>query len=287
MKPIILIYTNGYEGTWPAIEYGAWIASTMQTSLVLAGVMEPNDEDHPVEDIFSRAVTLFQENNLDYALELENGMAEDAIMRRADLQKSTEASAEPEKILTLGPFGTPQVRRMLVGNSFRRIMSVVSSPILFVPTARLPIKRMLFCLGGLGQTLSASHPGLRVAQMTQATVTLLSVIPPVDLDYPEARKIRDNWKNLADTDTLTGRSLRAGLEQVRAAGLDARIKMRHGNIVEQILAEVKDGNYELVCMGSQHSAQGLRQLYTPNVTADIAEVSQSPILTVRYLKPEN
>lgn len=286
MKPNLLIYTNGYEGTWPAIEYGAWLAQLMQTQLILTGVVEAHDNDHPVEDIFSRAVTLFQEKGLAYSLELEAGLAEETIMNRDDLQKTVESGEDAETILTLGSFGRPQVRRMIVGNSFRKIMAMVSQPILYVPRVCLPIRRVLICMGGLGYTVTAEHLGLKIAQINKAPVTLLTVVPPVDLDYPEARKIRDNWKNLGDSDTLPGRSLRQGLEKAREAGLEARIKVRHGNILEQILDEVKEGGYELICMGSQYSAYSLRQLYTPNVTADVAETCQTPILTVRYLKQE-
>ena len=40
--------------------------------------------------------------------------------------------------------------------------------------------------------------------------------------------------------------------------------------------------YDLICMGSGHSARGLRQLYQPNVTDEIAEASACPVLTARY-----
>lgn len=281
MKPNLMIFTNGYAGTWPAIEYGAWIAKIMQTRLTLTGVMEPNDAEHPVEEIFSRAVTLFQEKKVEYSLELDSGLAEEVITRQTDLQRANGVAAI-ECILILGPFGRPQVRRVIVGNSFRKLMAVVSVPILYVPAVRVPLQRVLICMGGLGYAFTAENLGLRVAQMNRASVTLLTVVPPIDLDYPEARKIRENWKNLVDTDTLQGRSLREGLKRAREAGLEARVTVRHGNIVEQILAEVKEGNYEFICMGSQYSAHGLRQYYTPNVTADVAEISQCPILTVRY-----
>ena len=287
MKPNLMVFTNGFEGTWPAIEFGAWIAQKMGTHLTLTGVVEAGDEQHPVEDIFSRAVSLFQESKLDYSLELENGSVEEIIRNRSDMQKAPEPNNEPEHILCLGPFGRPQVRRLIIGNSFRRLMSIVSIPILYIPSLHVPIKKMLICMGGLGYTFTAEQIGLNVARMNQASVTLLTVVPPVDLDYPVARKIRDNWKNLAESDTLPGQSLREGLKKAREAGLDARVKIRHGKIVEQILAEVKEGDYELLCMGSQFSAHGLRQIYTPNITADVAEISQCPILTVRYLGPQN
>ncbi len=274
MKPDLIIFTNGFEGTWASIEYGAWMARNMQARLTLMGVIEHNDRDHPVEEIFGRASSLFQENNIDYSLELEHGNVEAVI--------AGYSQANPKQMLTFGPFGRPQIRRIVVGNSFRHVMASISAPILFVPVLRIPIKRILICIGGLGYTVTAEHLGLRVAQMNSASVTLLAVVPPISLDYPEARKIRDNWQNLANTDTLTGRSLRAGLETANQAGLDATMNIRHGNIIEQILEEIKEQKYELVCMGSQFSAHGLRQLYTPNITADVAETSLCPILTARY-----
>ncbi len=283
MKPKLLIFTNGYEGTWPAIEYGAWIAQNMHAHLVLTGVMESGDAEHPVEDIFGRAVTLFQGKNIDYSLELDRGLAEDVIIHQPDLQKCSLTDL-PEKMLIVGPFGRPQVRKLLVGNSFRKIMAFVRTPILYIPTMRVPIQRVLVCMGGLGYTFTAENLGIKVAKMNNASITLLTVVPPINLDYPEARKIKDNWKNLADTDTLQGRSLREGLKKARETGLEAKVVIRHGNIVEQILEEVKEGNYELICMGSQFSAHGLRHFYTPNVTADVAEISQCPILTVRYME---
>jgi hypothetical protein len=43
-----------------------------------------------------------------------------------------------------------------------------------------------------------------------------------------------------------------------------------------------EGLQHLVCMGSPHSAHGLRQMYAPNVTAEVAETIGCPVLTVRY-----
>jgi nucleotide-binding universal stress UspA family protein len=276
MKPNLMVFTNGYEGTWASIEYGAWMARNMQARLTLAGVIERNDRDHPVEEMFGRAVSLFQESNIDYSLELENGNVEETIV--------TMAQAYAGQMLIFGPFGRPQIRRVVVGNSFRHIMAFVKSPILYVPVVRLPLKRILVCVGGLGYTVTAEHLGLKVAQMNAASVILLAVVPPINLDYPEARKLRDNWRNLEDTDTLTGRSLREGLDNAHKVGVDAKIKVRHGNIVEQILAESKEQAYDLICMGSQFSAHGLRQMYSPNITADVAETGQCPILTARFLE---
>lgn len=278
MKPEILVATNGFEGTWSAIQYAAWLGEVMNIPLTLIGLIEqrerPNidDESHPLEDIFSRAVTLFSEKRLDYHLELVEGHAEEIIPQKA---------REKEYLTVLSPLGRPPLRRLLLGRSFRQLMADVTGPIVYVPAACIPPSRIIICLGGLGYGLGTENLGLQIASRIKAPVTLLHVVPPIDLDYPEARAVRENWDHLLDTQTLLGRTLRQALERARQAGIDATLKVRQGNVVEEILAELKEEKYGLVCMGSLYSAHGIRQLYAPNVTAEVAEVAGCPVLTVR------
>ena len=176
------------------------------------------------------------------------------------------------------------MKRLMSGRSFRHIMEHVVAPIVYVPQAKFPLKKVLICMGGLGYEVAAETLAVRVAQPSHADITLLTVVPPIDLDYPEARQMRENWERLAETDTMAGKSLRRGLESAHAAGLSATVKVRNGNVVEEILAEIKEGNYDLLCMGSPLSSNALRQLYTPNVTAEIAEADLVPVLSARYVK---
>jgi nucleotide-binding universal stress UspA family protein len=278
MKPDLLIATNGFAGTWPSIEYGAWLAATLETKVSLLGVTEhPNpaaiDDHHPLEDVFARAVELFQQNGLEYSLEVQNGNAEDVIPRKAK---------QGDYILVLGPLGRPQFRRILTGRSIRHLMAEIEQPILYVPEAKLPLKKILICIGGLGYEVTAEHIAMQMAIKSRAEITLLHIVPPIDLNYPTAKTVSSHWQNLTETDTPVGRSLRQGLEVAKNDGLTANVKSRQGNVVEEILAETKDGNYDLLCMGSMYSSNALRQLYAPNVTAEIADGTACPVLSARY-----
>jgi nucleotide-binding universal stress UspA family protein len=93
-------------------------------------------------------------------------------------------------------------------------------------------------------------------------------------------------RDLIETDTVPGRSLRKALEVAQDAGMQARAVTRQGNIVEEILSEIKDGDYDLVCMGSAYSVHSLRQYYAPNVTAEVAEATRCPIFTARFVRRE-
>ncbi|GAB4418787.1 MAG: hypothetical protein Kow002_05910 [Anaerolineales bacterium] len=278
MKRRLLVATNGFEGSWPAIAYSAWLAKLLELPISLIGVTEPrqrpniDDEMHPLEAMFSRAVALFQESSLDYQLELHEGHAEEIISNRV---------CEDDCLAVLGPLGRPPMQRLLQRRSFHQFMADIPSPILYVPQACLPPKRILICLGGLGYGLTVEHLGLEIAEKAGASITLLHVVPPIDLDYPEARTVREKWEHLEDTDTLLGGNLRAGLEMAKNANLETSLKVRQGKVIEEILAELKEGDYQLICMGSPYSAWGLRHYYTPNVTAEVAEAVRCPVLTAR------
>ena len=76
--------------------------------------------------------------------------------------------------------------------------------------------------------------------------------------------------------------MRNALDKASEKNVQANLKLRQGNVIEEILAELREGDYDFVCMGSLYSAHGLRQLYAPNVTAEVAEVIGCPVLTVRH-----
>ena len=274
----VLIATNGYKETRMAIEYGAWFAAKMRTKITLLGVTEDLspaaiDDHHPLEDIFEEAVSLFKDKGVEYSLEVQNGEAEQVIPEKAN---------RGDYITVVSPLGRPPIRRWLTGRSIRPLMEKIKGPILYVPQIRLPVRKMLVSIGGLEYAESAESLAFQIGTACRAEVAIMHVIPPTDLDYPSAREVWEHADDLAETDTLPGRSLRKGLELAKQAGLTARIVTRKGDVVEQILAEIREGDYDIVCMGSSYSAHSLRQLYAPNVTAEVAEAAHCPVLTARY-----
>ena len=278
MKSEFLIVTNAYKGTWPAIEYCAWLAGAMQVKVTLLGIIENLNpaaiDDHgPLEDVFERAVALFKQNGVEYSLEVENGDAERVITKKAN---------SGDFFTILSPLGRPQLRRWLTGRSIRHLMESIQGPILYVPESRLPLKKILISIGGIGYEVAAENLAFDIAKAVGAEVTIMHVVPPTNLDYPSTRDVREHVKDLAQTNTLPGRGLRTALEIAQKEGLKANVTARQGPIVEEILAEVREGNYDLVCMGSPYSASGLRQFYSPNVTAEIAEAVHRPVLIARY-----
>jgi len=210
---------------------------------------------------------------LTYRLEIRNGDAGYVLPEKAN---------SGNYITVVSPLGRPRIRRFLTGRSIRPLMEKIREPILYVPEVRFPLKKVLISAGGLGYEAAAENLALQIASVNQAEVTILHVVPPTDLDYPTTRGLRGHLTDLAETNSLPGRSLRHALEMAQQAGLTARVIGRQGIVVEEIVDEVQEGNYDLVCMGSSYSANTLRQYYAPNVTAEIADIVRCPLLVARY-----
>ena len=243
----------------------------MKMPLTLLGVVEKLDAEHPVEEIFSRAVTLFQEKNLVYDLQLVNGDTEE-VLAGLDWNENT--------YLFVGPLGRSQYRHWLIGRSLRKILENVPIPIFYTREARLPVKKILICFGGLDYTGKAEEIGLEIGKRAGAEVKFLHVIPPVESEHLPARELKKNQEKLLDE--KPARTLKKAQEHAKEQGIKPNVIVRHGNIVQQILAELDAQRYDLICMGSSFSdPNDLRRLYAPNVTAEIAEAVNCPVLVAR------
>ncbi|HSM71720.1 MAG TPA: universal stress protein [Anaerolineales bacterium] len=281
MSTEFLIATNGFKGTWSAVEYGVEMAKLLEMKLTLLGVTgNPTPatagDRRQLDEMLERAVSLCKEKGVKYSLDVQVGEAEKIIPEKAN---------GGDFITVVGPLGRSRFKRWLTGRSIRPLLEKITGPILYVPESRLPLKRILISIGGLGYAESAEKLAIQFAVKNKADVTILHVIPPTDLDYPTAQKVSSHAEDLVETDTPQGRNLKKGLETAHGQGLKANAIVRRGNIVEEILIEAKTGNYDLLCLGSPYSAHTLRHYYTPNVTAEVAESLLCPVLVARYESP--
>ena len=268
----LLLCTNGDLHTRPALEYGVWLAGVLNVDVELLGVLESPQDAASVKAMLDNAASQLDLLGITHKTILESGNGPEMIARFA---------GQPQRLTVVGPLGRPTWQRMVHGRSIRQIMEKVPTSILYIRKAHLKLERILLCMGGLGYASSMEMDALYLAQAAQASLTLLYVVEPVTLEYPTAREVHDHWQNILETDTPQGRNLSHALVAAQKTGLKVEFKVSRGNIVHQILEEARQGGYDLIGMGSPYSAHSLRHLYMPNVTAEVAESLECPILTAR------
>lgn len=270
--PRILLATNGSETTIPALEYGTWFAGMLNTSVDVLGIIESETMRSRVERLVEETRQRLEAQGVPHQVLFDKGRGSVVIARH---------TCEQEYLTVVGPLGRPAWRRVLRGRSFRRIMARTASPILYVPQKRIPLEKILLCMGGLEYAEAIAQITFQIAAIAKARVTILHVIEPVTLNYPLAQKVHTHRDNLMQIDTPQTRNLKAALNDGRQAGIITDLRLRDGNPVTEIEEEVRTGDYDMIALGSPYSAHSLRQMYMPNVTAEVAEAVNRPVLVAR------
>ena len=268
----LILVTNGHKETRPALEYGIWLAQMLKFPLHIIGVCESDDKDHPVAALVEEMLPSISSTGIPFQVEYLTGQAEELVNRSVQLAGA---------MVIIGPLGRPPLRRFFMGRTFRYFMEDLIVPIIYVPKSRLPVRKILVCMGGLGYAIHVFHEALALAVSLQASLTFIHIVEPITLDYPLAHEVEDHWHELLTTNTPQGNILRQVLNESQESGIQSDVRVRHGHIVPEILNEIKAESYELVCMGSMYSSHSLRHFTLPNITAEIAETAGCPILTVR------
>jgi nucleotide-binding universal stress UspA family protein len=273
VQPQLLLCTHGGEETRPALDYGVDLAGVLGWPVLVLGVDEKSGQENAVGELVEAAENRLKALGLQYQTERVHGSVEDAIAVRA---------RSGAYLTVLGRLGRPVWQQVISGRSFRRVLSEMTTPLLYVPARRWPVRRMLVCSGGLGYASSLAHLSIYLARACGASAALLHVVEPGGLNYPLAHQVEEHWDKLLETDTPQGHNLKRIFQEMEQAGLEVEVRIRRGMVVHEILEEIKRGDYDLVGMGSPHSTHSLRHYYLPNVTAEVAETADVPILAVRY-----
>ena len=266
----ILLVTNGAVESLPALEYGAWLAGKLNLPVRLLGISEGEQSTPAVADAIQMAQSRLDEVGLAFETQLEKGEIHKVICQLADPQNN---------LVVFGPSGSPRWLRWLRGRKFRRILKDINTPLVYVPAAREQLTSILVCMGGLGYSRSVEQWAIYLAQHTSASLTILHVVETIYYEYPTADRIQAHREELLSTDTPQARNLNKGVEIAEAAGIPVEIKLRHGDIIHEILAELEADQYDLIALGTQRSGRSLRRQFTPNVTAEVAEMVSLPVLT--------
>ena len=270
----LLLCTDGTPHSGPALALGGQLAPLLNARVTLLGASaRPEREPALSHSLSSSCATLS-----------DSGLTCDTIIRQAPPRRAIAAQADSARydLVIVGLLEQGWTRRWLRGPSSRRILRDVAVPVLVVPAHRPALRHILLCSGGLWYPAETIRLVSQIAQAAAAEVTLLYVIPQPLLHYPILREIEDAWGALLQTDTPQGRNLKAGHNTLRRLGIETGIKLRHGPVVQQIMSEIREGEYDLVALGSTYAAQGLRRYFASGVTDLVVEHAGRPVLVVRH-----
>jgi nucleotide-binding universal stress UspA family protein len=269
-KSLLLAFSDAVTSL-PALDYGVWLAEQLQVPVSLLGIVEIPSRRYAIEKVIESTAMHLERLGIPYQTKITTGNTRQVICQQAIYKRH---------LSIFGPFGRPILRRYLRGRSFRRILAEIGTPVLYTKNSHKHLEKILVCMGGLGYAKSAAGWAFYLAQKMQTSITLLHVVEPITYEYPTAHVIQDHLDDILHTDTPQGQNLREAMKKAQEQGIGVNFQVRQGGIIHVITTEINTQGYDLVVMGSPYSTSSLRHLFMPNVTAEIAESLDIPVLTV-------
>jgi nucleotide-binding universal stress UspA family protein len=269
----ILICSDGSAQAENAVRFAAIIASGSKADTAILGITEKPGEEDVVFESLRRSQQLLKEKGVNAELIIKAGEP------IAEIVKRTEETAYDLVVIgatrkgTRGPF--------LMSAKAYKIIKAVAPPVLVVIGNRETLKRILVCSGGEKYIDRAVEFTGAIAQTTDATVTLFHVMaepPPV---YSDLIQMEEDVNLLLHSNSVLGQNLRREKESLERMGVTGEVRLRHGLVVSEVFKEVRRGDYDLVVTGSSPEGGSLRTYIMGNITREIVNRAECPVLVVR------
>jgi len=170
----------------------------------------------------------------------------------------------------------PSPLRMLA----QRIIRHSPIPVMLIRDTRGKLERMLVCTGGFQISQPVVELSAKLAGQAGLQATLMTVAAAVPSMYTGMMEMEETLEELLSTDTPLAQHLRHSAETLTQSGIQAEIKIRHGDVVEAILEETAKGEYDLVVLG-ETQRQSLSGMLLGNVTQQIINRAPAAILITK------
>ncbi len=279
----LLLCTDGSPHGQAAIRFGVILARRSPDATTVLGILETpafwHANDPSAVDHIQKALEetrLFLAGAPEPRFKMRKGHAAEEILEEATLGKYD--------LVVVGAWGQRGITRFLLGSTAERIARHAPVPVLIVKGSRNAIRRVLVCTAGREPGLATVEWGGRVARLVGAEVTVLHVmsqiasrpaLPPDILEYLDAPA-----QVLMNHHTREGLCLEEALAILSELEVENQPQVRHGLVVDEILNEARDGDYDLVVIGA-HKQEGWRRVLLDDLAHHIMTEIKRPVLVVR------
>ena len=269
----ILICGDGSAQADSAISFGGVIASACAAEVTLLGITEEVAQEEPIFASLRRGQQLLREKSVSAELTIKSGDPIEEIVRRTRETSYDLVVIGAVRKGTRGPF--------VMSAKAYKIIKAVSPPVLVVIGNRGRLGRILICSGGEKYIDRAVEFAGGLAHAASASVTVLHVMAEPPAVYADLIRMEEDINMLLHSNSDLGRNLRGEKEALERMGVASEVMLKHGLVISEVFKEVKRGDYDLVVTGSSPVGGNLRTYIMGNITREIVNRAECPVLVVR------
>ena len=271
----ILLCTNGSPHMARALDVGTRVARLAATAVDILAVAGRNHE----EEVYRSAETA--------AADLEAAAIPITIYRRTGRvveEVARQAQAVPYGLIVIGSRGRRGWARLLLGSVALHVAAQVPASVLVVKGRTRDLRRFLVCSSAGPVSEHTVRFASRLARSLGALVTVLHVMSQLPLaEDALTDDLEASAEELIERGAPEGLHLSQMLNLLAGERLSSgRAVVRHGLVLDEIIAEAREGQYDLLVIGS-HVTPGLNARLVDDLSADVLLTANRPVLVVHRL----
>jgi nucleotide-binding universal stress UspA family protein len=269
----ILVCSDGSERSRRAVSFAAIIATSTKAETTVFGIAQNQQEAGRLKAILSQESQVLATGGMRLEIATKSG---DPV---TEIVQWTRDRAYD--LVAIGAERRGAQEFFLPSAKAYSITEAISPPALVVPCERNQIKRILICSGGGPYIDNAVRFTARIAKDLSAEITLLSVLPQAPAMHGTLYRRQKDVEALLNSNSALACNLRNERKIIEDAGVRATIRIGHGIVLDQILNEVAKGDHDLVVAGSWPVRDRWRSYAIGNITRDIINRTDRPVLVIR------
>jgi nucleotide-binding universal stress UspA family protein len=180
----------------------------------------------------------------------------------------------------------PKMRRrgvtgLLLGSIPRSLLSDLRGDLLIALHPRPGIARLLIAVAaGPGQKQVLLWGG-QAARAFNAEPVLFHVTGRVPGMFDGLASVDEPLSRFMRSNTVEARAFQNAAESLHSLQLEPELKLAHGSVGDELVAEARAGNYDLIVLGSTYAGSRSVRWLMQRVTESVVKRAPCPVLVVR------
>jgi nucleotide-binding universal stress UspA family protein len=269
----ILICSDGTDPADNPTRLGGLIAGPCQSETTLLGIAEESSDVEPLRRALESEAEMLRQLEISPQIVIRSGEPIRQIL--------AETTANEYDLAIIG------ARRKGNGGLYWRpektyeVIKAVPPPVLVAIGGCERVQRLLVCTGGKRYIDDAVELAGEIAKCIEGTITLLHVMAEPPAIYADLVRLEEDVDHLLASNSELGRNLRGQKESLEKMGLKVEVRIRHGLALDQIFAEVREGEHDLIVTGTSQARGTFRHYIMGDLTRGILNRAECPVLVAR------
>jgi nucleotide-binding universal stress UspA family protein len=274
----ILICSDGMPASENAIELAALLAGPLNAEITLLGIAESPSDEAPLREALEREAQSFRTQNMQPQIVVRAGEPVRQIL--------DQTSKTIYHLVIVGARWTGATGHYWRSEKTYEVIKAIQPPVLVAAGERKQLKRFLVCTGGKEFIEQAVEFTGEIAAALGASVTLLHVMAEPPAIYVNLVRLEENVDQLLESKSELGTNLLRERRELERLAVPAEVRLRHGIVIDQVLDEVRAGDYDLVVTGTSQARGLLGHYIMGDLTRSILNRANVPVLVARAGPPK-